>query len=209
MNDSYADVKENSKLEWMVEMYHMAKEYRTPSRLNVLLLLYDVLIFLLLKRDIDKRLKQLLGEQQSSVLRKLEDLLFKFKKFQQRDIPCVDLQEKQKELEKVLVRKEGELERMERERAENRQGSLKMRRRFGHSSLLARLSSWFTRKALEGKSVAELRAELQILARQQKQDAEELRRSAKFISLAQARYLRGSENQDDDMAEEERRKRGR
>ncbi|EKX38881.1 hypothetical protein GUITHDRAFT_114987 [Guillardia theta CCMP2712] len=198
MNDSYADVKENSKLEWMVEMYHMAKEYRTPSRLNVLLLLYDVLTFIVVKPDIDKRLKQLLGEQQNSLLRKAEDLLFKFKKFQQRDIPCVDLHEKQKELERVLARKESELERREREQLENKLSSFKLRRRFGHSplSLPSLWPTWFSKKGLECKSIAELRSELQVLARQQKQDAEELRRSAKFISLAQARYLRRTSQKD-------------
>ena len=32
MNDTFVDVKDHSKLEWMIEMHNLAKEYRCESR---------------------------------------------------------------------------------------------------------------------------------------------------------------------------------
>ena len=84
MNDSYSDVKQHSKLEWMIKMFHMAKEYRSMSRLNVLSLLYDVTIFCWNKTEIDSRFKKLIGPRMPGLANYMEDFRIKFKKFQAR-----------------------------------------------------------------------------------------------------------------------------
>ncbi|KAJ1474457.1 hypothetical protein T484DRAFT_1832269 [Baffinella frigidus] len=59
MNDTYVAVKDQSRLEWMIEMFQIAKEYRSPSRLNVIMLLKDVIIFIMNHKDISARMRQL------------------------------------------------------------------------------------------------------------------------------------------------------
>eukprot|EP00961_Rhodomonas_salina_P088350 1188185-Rhodomonas_salina.1 len=93
MNDTYSEVKEQSKLQWMVpnsatsyapptksplppyapptksplppyetpskyplvQMFYIAKEYRSPSRLNLALLIVDVVYFVRYKENINRR----------------------------------------------------------------------------------------------------------------------------------------------------------
>ena len=54
MSDTYAEVKSNSRLEWMIEMLHTARRYRAPSRLNVLFVLHDTVMFFLQRKHINK-----------------------------------------------------------------------------------------------------------------------------------------------------------
>ena len=103
MNDTYAEVKRHSKLEWMVEMMQLAKEYRSPSRLNALMLLYDIASFLFRKDDIDQRLAKLVGGQKpKTFFAWIEDCRFKFKKFQCRDIPSIAVADQQRSVEALI-----------------------------------------------------------------------------------------------------------
>jgi hypothetical protein len=102
MNDSYSDVKQHSKLEWMIKMFHMAKEYRSTSRLNVVLLTYDVSVFWWTKKEIDSRLKKLIGQRMPGLRSYIEDVRIKFKKFQCRDLPAVDIAEQKHKYEEAI-----------------------------------------------------------------------------------------------------------
>ena len=119
MNDTYAEVKENSKLEWMVAMLHLAKEYRSPSRLNAVMLLYDIASFIVRRDEINSRLSKLVGGHVPTTwLEWIEDVRFKFKKFQCRDIPSVPVTEQQQLVDTLLHHLEQE-ERQEAERRRN------------------------------------------------------------------------------------------
>jgi len=107
MNDSYTDVKDHSKLEWMIEMLNLAKEYRSPSRLNALLLFYDVFSFVSRKREIDARLSKLVGEEPKHLFGWIEQNRFTFKKFLNRDIPPVPAKEQQDAIDALLKEKIG------------------------------------------------------------------------------------------------------
>ena len=109
MNDTYAEVKNHSKLEWMVAMLHLAKEYRSPSRLNAVMLVYDIMMFIARKSEIDARLSKLVGDQKPKTLWAwVDDCRFKFKKFQCGDIPSVAVSDQRKALELLLLELEEE-----------------------------------------------------------------------------------------------------
>jgi len=99
MNDTYTEVKDKSKLQWMVEMFHIAKENRSPSRINAILLVYDLLMFTWTKDEVDARMKTLVGKSGSGSWRWVTETRFKFKKYQMRDLPNIELKEVQKELQ--------------------------------------------------------------------------------------------------------------
>jgi hypothetical protein len=102
MNDSYSFVKQQSKLEWMIKMFNMAKEYRSPSRLNVVMLTYDFIVYLWTKKDVDSRLNKLIGQRIPGWTSYFEDLRVKFRKFQCRDLPAVDIAEQKKKIEAAI-----------------------------------------------------------------------------------------------------------
>jgi hypothetical protein len=109
MNDTYAEVKNHSKLEWMVAMLHLAKEYRSPSRLNAVMLIYDIMMFIARKAEIDARLSKLVGDQKPKTFWAwVDDCRFKFKKFQCGDIPSVAVNDQRKALELLLLELEEE-----------------------------------------------------------------------------------------------------
>ena len=114
MSDTYAQVKNHSRLEWMIEMLHTARRYRSPSRLNVVLLLRDMCNFLVQRRHINRIMSEYMSEGHEGIphlsvhrdvaaplrgwretrlfLRQYwKDLCFKFYKFECRDLPRVDL----------------------------------------------------------------------------------------------------------------------
>jgi len=62
MSDTYAQVKNHSRLEWMIEMLHTARRYRSPSRLNVLLLLRDACNFVMQRRHIKRIMSDYMSE---------------------------------------------------------------------------------------------------------------------------------------------------
>jgi hypothetical protein len=102
MNDSYSFVKQQSKLEWMIKMFNMAKEYRSPSRLNVVMLTHDFIVYLWTKKDVDSRLNKLIGQRMPGWKNYLEDLRIKFRKFQCRDLPAVDIAQQKKKIEAAI-----------------------------------------------------------------------------------------------------------
>jgi hypothetical protein len=117
MNDTYADVKHHSKLEWMVEMLHLAKEYRSASRLNVMMLFYDIVMFMIRKKEIDARLANLSlyghptksegrlsskGHTSQTIGTWIDDCRFKFKKWQHKDIPSQPVTDQRIEIEGLL-----------------------------------------------------------------------------------------------------------
>ena len=75
---------------------------RSPSRLNALLLFYDVFSFVSRKREIDARLSKLVGEEAKDVFGWIEQNRFKFKKFLNRDIPPVPAKEQQDAIDALL-----------------------------------------------------------------------------------------------------------
>lgn len=104
MNDTYMEVKDQSRLQWMIQMYYIAKEYRSPSRLNVIMLIADVVNFLRNIDEVDRRTKKLLAKQSTDFSTRgyLEGLRFKFRKFQSRDMPAFEKAEIQRELQKRI-----------------------------------------------------------------------------------------------------------
>eukprot|EP00961_Rhodomonas_salina_P260760 3523741-Rhodomonas_salina.2 len=99
MNDTYTDVKGRSKLQWMLQMYHVSKEYRSSARLNLATLLWDVLQFGLRKSEVDSRCEKLRSPQ-PGLRGWFQDLRFKYKRFQTRDLPALDKKSVQVELSK-------------------------------------------------------------------------------------------------------------
>jgi len=108
MNSTYTEVKEQAKLEWMIEMLHIAKEYRSPSRLNVVMFLWDILSFMWRKTEVDARMKKLVETPGVGLLGWYEDNRFKFKKFQCGDLPAIEITEEIKDLRKLLDKLEQE-----------------------------------------------------------------------------------------------------
>jgi len=94
MNDTYVTVKDQSRLEWMIEMFHIAKEYRSPSRLNVIMLLNDVVIFIMKRKEINARMRQLQETPGVGIFGWYEYLRFKFRKFQSGDLPALGEKER-------------------------------------------------------------------------------------------------------------------
>ena len=89
----YTEVKEQAKLEWMIEMFHIAKEYRSPSRLNILLLVWDMVTFLYNRAEVETRMKKLIEKPGIGFFGWWDDIRFKFRKFQYGDLPAVDVTE--------------------------------------------------------------------------------------------------------------------
>jgi hypothetical protein len=89
----YTEVKEQAKLEWMIEMFHIAKEYRSPSRLNILLLVWDMITFLYNRTEVETRMKKLIEKPGIGFFGWWDDIRFKFRKFQYGDLPAVDVTE--------------------------------------------------------------------------------------------------------------------
>lgn len=83
-------------------MFHMAKEYRSMNRLNVLSLGYDVIIFCWNKTEIDSRFKKLIGPRMPGLANYIEDWRIKFKKFQARDLPAMDVVELKQKFEEAI-----------------------------------------------------------------------------------------------------------
>lgn len=102
MNDSYAVIKHNSRLEWMIRMFKLAKDYRSASRLNAFLMLWDVVNFFRQKRMVDVRLKQLIGTCQPGIANYIEDLRVKFRRFQCLDLPAADIAEHMRQVEEAI-----------------------------------------------------------------------------------------------------------
>jgi len=75
---------------------------RSPSRLNALLLFYDVFSFVSRKREIDARLSKLVGEEPKHLFGWIEQNRFTFKKFLNRDIPPVPAKEQQDAIDDLL-----------------------------------------------------------------------------------------------------------
>ena len=75
---------------------------RSPSRLNALLLFYDVFSFVSRKREIDARLSKLVGEEPKHLFGWIEQNRFTFKKFLNRDIPPVPAKEQQDAIDALL-----------------------------------------------------------------------------------------------------------
>ena len=98
MNSTYTEVKEQAKLEWMIEMFHIAKEYRSPSRLNVFMLVWDILLFIWPRKEINTRMKKLLETPGVGLFGWYEDTRFKFKKFQCGDLPAIEITDQIKTL---------------------------------------------------------------------------------------------------------------
>jgi hypothetical protein len=90
MNDTYVAVKDQSRLEWMIEMFQIAKEYRTPSRLNVLMLLNDVIRFVARYSEVKARMRQLQEKPTPGIFGYYVDLRFQFRKFQCNDLPQLE-----------------------------------------------------------------------------------------------------------------------
>jgi len=99
MNDTYVEVKTESELQWMIEMINIAKENRSPSRLNAFLLLIDICNFIWRKNEVDSRMQNLLTPDGSrSIFGWLWAIRFKFKKFHARELPGKDVISMEKEL---------------------------------------------------------------------------------------------------------------
>ncbi len=82
-------------------MYDVAKEYRSSARLNLLTLGLDMVQFWHRKAEIDSRTLHL-NEAGPGLVGWLQDLLFKYKRFQTRDLPPFDKWRVQQELSQCI-----------------------------------------------------------------------------------------------------------
>eukprot|EP00961_Rhodomonas_salina_P300524 3939859-Rhodomonas_salina.1 len=83
-------------------MYQVGKEYRSSARLNLLMLFWDIFEFWRGKSEVDSRTNHL----RQGFSGWLDDLRFKYKSFQTRDLPPVD----KKDVQIELARRIDELE---------------------------------------------------------------------------------------------------
>jgi len=103
MNDTYVEVKDQAKLQWMVQMFHIAQEYRSPSRLNVVLLIADIFTFIERKDEADERLKHPEDKPKLSLQDFIQDIRIKFKKFAAGELPGLHASRVESELETYLT----------------------------------------------------------------------------------------------------------
>ncbi len=220
MNDTYADVKHHSELEWMVEMLHLAKEYRSASRLNVIMLIYDMAMFMIRKKEIDARLASLslyglptksegrYTQRSSSEVHAsqtmwtwIDDCRFKFQKWQHKDIPSQPLTEQRIEIEGLLQELEKEQEKEQENNTDILWGKLTSsvfkspsRQPDAQTCLnrrpSRRNSMSFILASVQVERKAKLKRKLALLIKQRKIDLEETRRCTEFLLRAKAIYCK-------------------